>query len=303
MGLSLSSARVLLYYQTLGVSFKRVATIGRQELLASAGAMSHAFKQWGQTYLEQQDRCVASQSRRYAEPLFQSLGAKEIIAFDNSDFEGAERVWDFNRDLPDPGDDRFDFVLDGGSLEHIFNFPVAVANCMRLVKLGGCFASITPANNYLGHGFYQFSPELMFRIFCAENGFALLNVLIMEDRNGAPWYEVTDPAILHKRVTLQNCKPVLMYVLARKVTEVPLFSIVPQQSDYATIWKTASELGASNNDMTRLSESKLARSVQRRLERVRATNIGALTSLAFRSPGLRRLNWKRMANSSNGRQK
>ena len=33
------------------------------------------------------------------------------------------------------------------------------------------FVRITPANNFFGHGFYQFTPELFFRIFSAANGF------------------------------------------------------------------------------------------------------------------------------------
>jgi hypothetical protein len=33
--------------------------------------------------------------------------------------------------------------------------------------------AVTPANNQMGHGFYQFSPELFFRVFSQENGYLL----------------------------------------------------------------------------------------------------------------------------------
>jgi len=36
---------------------------------------------------------------------------------------------------------------------------------MRLVKVGGTVMIATTANNHLGHGFYQFSPEWGFRTF------------------------------------------------------------------------------------------------------------------------------------------
>jgi len=40
-------------------------------------------------------------------------------------------------------------VIDGGSLEHVFNFPQAIANCMNMVAVGGHFIGLSPANNFL----------------------------------------------------------------------------------------------------------------------------------------------------------
>jgi len=31
---------------------------------------------------------------------------------------------------------KYDLVFDGGTLEHVFNFPVAIKNCMEMVKVG-----------------------------------------------------------------------------------------------------------------------------------------------------------------------
>ena len=72
------------------------------------------------------------------------------------------------------GDDlkrKFSVVIDGGTLEHVFNFPVAIKNCMQMLDVGGHFFVHTMANNFMGHGFYQFSPELFYRVFSPENGF------------------------------------------------------------------------------------------------------------------------------------
>ena len=71
-------------------------------------------------------------------------------------------------------------MIESGSLEHIFNFPVAITNLAGMLKVGGTLFVTTPANNLMGHGFYQFSPELMFRVFSDENGFALRDVLLFE---------------------------------------------------------------------------------------------------------------------------
>ena len=59
----------------------------------------------------------------------------------------------------------------------IFNFPVAIRNLMRMAKVGGQVFLTTPANNFCGHGFYQFSPELAYRIFALENGFEPASVV------------------------------------------------------------------------------------------------------------------------------
>ena len=84
-------------------------------------------------------------------------------------------------------------MLDSGSLEHVFNFPIAIANCMALTEVGGHFVAITPANNWCGHGFYQFSPELFYRVLCAENGFRVERMIVAECPDGT-WLEVADPA-------------------------------------------------------------------------------------------------------------
>jgi hypothetical protein len=108
-------------------------------------------------------------SQYYAEKLLRAFGATEIVSGDGSPYEGATFIHDFNNPLPEEITDQYDTVFDGGSLEHIFNVPVALANLMKLTRVGGRLLSVNGANNMLGHGFYQFSPELLFsRVFRAE---------------------------------------------------------------------------------------------------------------------------------------
>ena len=100
----------------------------------------------------------------YTDVLFEYLGADSTCAMDASAYEGADILHDLN--LPVHGSlfGSFDTVFDGGTLEHVFNFPVAISNVQRMLK-NGLFISVNGANNFLGHGFYQFSPELMWRAF------------------------------------------------------------------------------------------------------------------------------------------
>ena len=96
---------------------------------------------------------------------------KDTISIDASAYENATMVHDMNLPVGDELKQKFSVVIDGGTLEHVFNFPTAIRNCMEMLKVGGHFFAHTMANNFMGHGFYQFSPELFYRVFSPENGF------------------------------------------------------------------------------------------------------------------------------------
>ena len=110
-------------------------------------------------------------NNKYADSLFKKLGSNDLDILDYSNYENANVVQDLNKPINDKYKEKYSFVYDGGTLEHVFNFPNAIKNCMDLVKAGGYFCQATVANNLCGHGFYQFSPELYYRIFSEENGF------------------------------------------------------------------------------------------------------------------------------------
>jgi SAM-dependent methyltransferase len=134
--------------------------------------------------------------------------------------------------------DSFDFIYDGGTLEHVYNFPVAIESCMKLCRVGGHVCLWTPANNECGHGFYQFSPELFFRLFSADNGFRI-RAMVLVERNlrGTRWYEVNDPAALNARVCCVNRHPLFLMVLAQKRTSVPASDFKVLQADYVSAWE------------------------------------------------------------------
>ncbi len=67
---------------------------------------------------------------------------------------------------------------------------------MEMLKAGGYFIQVSNCNNFMGHGFWQFSPELMYRVFCPANGFQLEAVLVHENTRNGNWYAVTDPGQL-----------------------------------------------------------------------------------------------------------
>jgi hypothetical protein len=239
MGLDDQGLRFLLYASTRGVRFTRTAMIGRQELHLSPASLSRALLESGFSNSEVLATRLLGEKGGYAEPLLALLGAAEIRSFDAARYEGATDIHDFNQPIDPAAAGRFSLVLDSGSLEHVFNFPIAIANCMALTEVGGHFVAITPANNWCGHGFYQFSPELFFRVLCPENGFRVEQMIVAECPDGA-WLEVADPARARERVTLVNRRPTYLLVIARRVEATQQMALAPQQSDYLEVWSNRS---------------------------------------------------------------
>ena len=241
MGIESNTARFLLQARKRGVSFETTLTLGRQNLFVEQGlkGLEHDFgfsaANWGQKY--------SAKELEYAEPFFrEALGAKKITSVDASSYEAATLIHDMNHPLPESLNNSCSAVVDAGSLEHILNFPVAIRSLMKVVKPGGSLFIQTPANNYFGHGFYQFSAELFYRIFNAENGFRVRRMVVFEHFFPshffpAPWYEVNDPDEVRSRVQLITKRPVLLMLEAEKLADKPIFEKFPQQSDYVQVWE------------------------------------------------------------------
>lgn len=240
MGLDVNGVKFMLAAKAGGADFSSVVTIGRQRLHLSEADFKVLLRAFQLDVNDAQIRHAYCARDRYAEPFFELLGASRAESMDASDFEGASIVHDLNLPVGDDLKGAFSVVIDGGSLEHVFNFPIAIRSCMEMVRLGGHYLAITPANNFMGHGFYQFSPELYFRILCPENGFEMERVMLFESDPNAQWFDVPDPEVVKRRVELVNSKPTYLLVQARKIDARPLFASAPQQSDYVQAWNAGS---------------------------------------------------------------
>lgn len=238
MALDFKGAALVAFARQQGMPMKSVLTLGRLDSVLTDDWNRHLSTAYGTD-------CSGLDFRAepYAEPFFKRLGAERVESLDHSPYQGCSIVHDLNEPLPpDPGREGYDLVFDGGTLEHVFNFPNAIANCMSLVKVGGHFMASAPANQWLGHGFYQFNPELFFRVLSPENGFEVVRVFLSEfsDRPGKTW-RLTDPAESGVRTLLDSKNEMLVLVWAKKIANVKPFSTWPKQSDYSTRWQTDGE--------------------------------------------------------------
>lgn len=278
MGITASSLKAIIYARESGVDFEQTLTIGRQACymqqkeiddVLSSYDPSFAPEKVASLWIKLDESKQTETGEAYFEPLLAYLGAETVDSLDYSDYEKATIIQDMNIPIPSRLKGRFSFVLDGGALEHIFNFPIAVKNCMDMVRLHGHLMLITPANNYFGHGFYQFSPELFYSLLNEANGYAETKIFMQDDN--LKWYEVSSPKSLRRRVDICCAKntPALMNVISRKVGEVP-DELIVQQSDYVDTWNLDEQAGNQQGlaEQTLFSPSGLYRKIPQGLRSV-----------------------------------
>ena len=237
MGLDTNGIRFLLSAQRKGVSLKNTLMIGRQMLNLDFHELSENLKGFDLHQSDEQVKSMLSSQGGYSEDFLRFLGAESIDSLDYSSYEGANILHDMNLPVPDACKNKYSLVLESGSLEHIFNFPQAISNCMDMVADGGHLLIITPVNNIMGHGFYQFSPEVFYRILNETNGFIIEQMLIFEYSPQEKWYQVEDPKKVRCRVELMNSAATYLCVRARKLKHIPSFQRFPYQSDYEDAWE------------------------------------------------------------------
>lgn len=285
LGIDLNSAQLLIKAHRSGVSFERMATLGRQRLLGDRESWISLLRESGYEVSNDCARRLLDPATEYCEEFFRLLGAKEIFAIDFSAFEGAQILHDMNLPIPETLVSSFDLVLDGGTLEHIFDLATALRNAAFMVRPNGRFISLTQANNFCGHGFYQFSPELYYRFLCPKNGYHLEYCIVWEDIPRSMFYRVPDPDSVQTRINLTSEFGTYMIVQARRSGEV-LREFIPQQSDYVRQWDGQTS-GAKVPSQGFFKTMKL-RQVLRRIPILRSAVWSVRAAAEYRRLGIKR---------------
>ncbi|MDA9603313.1 hypothetical protein N9S25_00865 [bacterium] len=108
------------------------------------------------------------------------LEAKSINSLEISNEEGAEYIWNLNHDLESdsaPEEIRnlgssFDYIFEGGTMEHVSNNAIYLKNIFFLLRQQGLYCLNLPSSGNQEHGFFQYSPTF-FSDLCYGNKNAL----------------------------------------------------------------------------------------------------------------------------------
>ena len=135
MGFDLATIQFLSRSKDLGISLDRVLTLGRQWMYVKPNEIRPLLARNG-IKLNAEDTRRLFIDDGYCEPLLKLLGANRVDSMDVSSYEHATIIQDLNQAWPEALRDRFSLVVDGGTLEHVFNFSAALRNCMQAIAPG-----------------------------------------------------------------------------------------------------------------------------------------------------------------------
>lgn len=110
---------------------------------------------------------------------FGLLGIKELFTLDVSGYEKADIVHDLNMPIPESLCGQFDFIIDGGTFDHLFDIRVAFENVVKLLRTGGRVFQWNAASNCTGAAYLSFGPDLFYDYYVL-NQFADCKVYVVE---------------------------------------------------------------------------------------------------------------------------
>lgn len=173
--------------------------------------------------------------------IFYNLGFKKVTSLDFSSYEGSELVHDLNLPLTSNFTTKYDVILDHGTLEHVFDLKTALENVFKLLNVGGVVVHFSPTNNFVDHGFYQFSPTL-FRDFYTSNNWLILECLVtkqLASHNTPLTIMNADERVLERLSYGGWGSHVVGTVFLAKKTKLSTGNLIPQQSFYKNLtWGT-----------------------------------------------------------------
>lgn len=96
------------------------------------------------------------------EIFFNLLGIEQINVMDVSKYEGADILHNLNKPIPASLEEQFDFIIDGGTFDHLLDLCVAFENVVRMLRAGGRIFQWNAASNFVGGAYVSLSPDLFY---------------------------------------------------------------------------------------------------------------------------------------------
>jgi hypothetical protein len=119
---------------------------------------------------------------------FRAFSEARYSTADISSYEGAEHIFDICGDVPEELVGRFDFVLDGGSLDNVFDVFAMIRNMSRMLKPGGRMF-VNAWSNSFPSAYLKITPDWIMD-YCAINDFADCKVYVSS--HSSPFGDAND---------------------------------------------------------------------------------------------------------------
>ena len=246
MGIDIVGFHSFLHAITCVKKYDNVLTLGRQGLDIDFELANYIGRQYGIEFSNNIPFLPweeISPYKAYCEKMIKCFNFTNIDSMDYSTYENATVIHNLNTPIPYHLK-KYDLIVDGGTIEHVFNVPQVFENIINLLDINGIFVSITCNNNYSGHGFYQYSPDLFASIMQKKYGMELLSLKLAKlNTEPAEWHDVSNinnnddgRNLFHFDTNI----PVYIICIARKISNERLNLILdpPNQFSYEEVqWK------------------------------------------------------------------
>ena len=234
MGLRITSMLTIEYAKKhYDADLSKTLTLGRQFRAFTQKEFSKYLPQYQNILPE---KLKADFESPYAEGVFEDMYGAKLLSLDGFAHENPDIVWDLNKQVPEEMKEQYSCIIDGGTMEHVFNVPQLIKNCFSMLKEGGLYISMVPTNNFNGHGLYQFSPDFFYSVFSKANGMEIKDVFIVKfSAKNKVWKINNSPAASGERVQFDVNTQTEIYVIAKKIGKTPE-EITAQQTDYEEGW-------------------------------------------------------------------
>ncbi len=110
MGLDYNGVRLISYIHYKKFCMKSTGMLGRQFLHTDQKGISRIFDEFGISYNEADVAKIIIDGAPYSESLLRYMGASEVVSFDNSDYEGAAFIHNFNESIDLQFHKKFDLL-------------------------------------------------------------------------------------------------------------------------------------------------------------------------------------------------
>jgi hypothetical protein len=242
---------------------KNCLSLGVQSLLTNLEQVKNDFIAFNISFDHDKFEKLMCIERVNALDVLETLdGIENIDSMDCSDYEGANIIFDLNKPVSvNPHSCCYDLVIDGGTLEHVYNVSNAINNMNCMVAEGGIIYHMLPCSGWVNHGFYSFSPCFFEDTYVNESGFELIeNFLCLKQPRGQ-----RDRLIFSADCRFMNVSEINQLIsehsfesgvciccIARKKSLVPSLPFEPMQGMYRNdLWNNSKTEGI---DFYRISQ-------------------------------------------------
>lgn len=154
--------------------FGNVLALGKQSVAIPLTRIKEIFQEYeceiSPNFVEQVDENTRYRSGGLDDSsLFSMFGKVNYQTLDISSYEHASIVHNLNIPVPKILENQFDFIIDGGTFDHLFDLKTCFENVTKLLKPGGRIFQWNAASNYANAGYLSFSADFFNDYYTLNN--------------------------------------------------------------------------------------------------------------------------------------